>query len=197
MRFDGMKNKQYLRFLVFGIVWLLAVSTSASAQEGTVTPSGGSPTEAMFEIHHEPKDESFLIFGDEISLGGLLPVKVDYEKDYTKLQGQTLELSEMQKHGGIDYPNFIEIDGEEKEVAKGSITVEEVSPIEGQPKANVKGTYQVEFKEGGTSEGAFQLVAEVKHYGLSTLGMLLMLFSIGTVWVLAIFCYKKLLFDDN
>ena len=188
-----MKNRVYLLRLALGLLLLSLLVVPASAQ---VTPSGGAPIEAIFEIHHEPTDESFVIFGDEISLGGLLPTKVDYQKDYSKLQGQTFDILETQKHGGIDYHSFIEMDDEEKLVAKGTVTVTEGAPIEGKPEANIKGTYQVEFKEGGSSEGDFQLVASVKDYNLNTLGMLLMGLSIFSVWALAIYCYKKLLFDS-
>jgi hypothetical protein len=33
--------------------------------------------------------------------------------------------------------------------------------------------------------------------GLTGLGWVFMIASIGGVWALAIFCYKKLLFDDD
>lgn len=187
------KTKLYLPVSVLSFVLLILGLGPASAQ---VTPSGGSPMEAIFEIHHESTDESFVIYGDEISLGGLLPVKVDYEKNYQKLQGQTFEVLETQKHGGIDYHSFIETNGEEKLIEKGTVTVSEVTPIEGKPEANVKGTYKVDFKDGGSAEGEFQLVASVKDYTLNTLGLILMALSIFTVWALAIFCYKKLLFDS-
>ena len=188
-----MKNKLPLPLLALSVLLLSLLATPASAQ---VTPSGGTPIEAIFEIHHESTDESFVIFGDDISLGGLLPTKVDYQKDYSKLQGETLDVLETQKHGGIDYLSYMEINGEQKLVAKGTVTVSEVAPVDGVPEAKVKGTYQVEFKDGGSSEGEFQLVASVKDYKLNTLGMLLMGFSIISVWALAIFCYKKLLFDS-
>lgn len=188
-----MKTKISLLHLILSALLLSMLVTPATAQ---VTPSGGTPIEAIFEIHHESTDESFVIFGDDISLGGLLPTKVDYQKDYSKLQGQTFDVLETQKHGGIDYHSFMEINGEEKLVTKGTVTVSEVAPADGVPEANVKGTYQVEFKGGGSSEGEFQLVASVKDYNLNTLGMLLMGFSIISVWALAIFCYKKLLFDS-
>lgn len=187
-------NKLYLSQLALSLLLLSLVMTPASAQ---VTPNGGTPIEAIFEIHHESTDESFVIFGDDISLGGLLPTKVDYKKDYAKLQGQTFDIVETQKHGGIDYDSFIEVNGEEKLVSKGTVTVSEVTPVDGLPEAKVKGTYQVEFKEGGSSEGEFQLIASVKDYNLNTLGMLLMGLSIFSVWALAIYCYKKLLFDSG
>lgn len=194
MRLNYLKTRSTQLVLLL----LLTFSVPVWAQGGgTVTPSGGSAIEAIFEIHHESNDESFVIFGDQISLGGLLPTKVDYEKDYSKLQGETFDIQATQKHGGIDYNSYIEVNGEDKQVSKGTVTVSEVSPIEGKDEANIKGTYQVEFKDGGSSEGDFQLVAMVKDYGLNTLGMILMLFSIGTVWALAIFCYKKLLFDSG
>jgi hypothetical protein len=188
-----MKTKMSLTRLVLSALLLCLTVTPVSAQ---VTPNGGTPIEAIFEIHHESTDESFVIFGDDISLGGLLPTKVDYQKDYSKLQGQTFDILETQKHGGIDYNSFMEINGEDKLVAKGTVTVNEVAPLDGLPHANVKGTYQVEFKDGGSSQGDFQLVASVKDYSLNTLGMLLMGLSIISVWALAIFCYKKLLFDS-
>ncbi|MCA9781703.1 MAG: hypothetical protein KC800_33525, partial [Candidatus Eremiobacteraeota bacterium] len=110
------KTKLYLPVSV--VLLLILGFGPASAQ---VTPSGGSPMEAIFEIHNESTDESFVIYGDEISLGGLLPVKVDYEKNYQKLQGQTFEVLETQKHGGIDYHSFIETNGEEKLIEKGTV----------------------------------------------------------------------------
>ena len=188
-----MKTRIYLFRLSLSLFLLSLLVAPASAQ---VTPSGGTPLEAIFEIHHEPTDESFVIFGDQISLGGILPTKVDYQKDYSKLQGQTFDVVETQKHGGIDYHSFIEVNGVDKLVKKGTVTVSEVSPVDGMPEANVKGTYRVEFTDGGASEGDFQLVASVKDYNLNTLGMLLMGLSIFSVWALAIFCYKKLLFDS-
>ena len=109
-----------------------------------------------------------------------------------------MDIQEKQSHGGIEYKSYIDIDGEEKTVTGGTITISEVTPleVEGHAQAKVKGTFQVALADGGTSEGDFQLTAFVRDYSLNTLGMLLMLLSIASVWLLAIFCYKKLLFDS-
>jgi hypothetical protein len=196
MRFETMKTKLYFTQVV--LILFLAFTGFVSAQEGTITPSGSSPITASFEIHHEPIDESFVIYSDEISLGGLLPTKVDYEKDYTKLQGKTFDIQEKQSHGGIEYNSYIDVDGVEKNVTGGTITVSEVTPmeVEGHAQAKLKGTFQVALADGSSAEGDFQLTAFVRDYSLNTLGMLLMVLSIASVWLLAIFCYKKLLFDS-
>ena len=39
-------------------------------------------------------------------------------------------------------------------------------------------------------------LAEETAKGLTSLGWMFMICSIGGVWALAIFCYKKLLFED-
>ncbi len=185
-----MKKRTILRFFI--LATLLLCSSSAWAQgHSYLKTAAGKSLQAELEFHRDPH-QTFAVRGDNLVLAGDLPVNVNYDFDYSVLEGQTLTVDGEQQHGGRNLVSIVTSPGEVR-VESGTMTINKVTK-EGE-KAFLEGTYELTLEEGKTLSGEFKLHTQFRDYNLSSLGWVFMLASIAGVWLLAIFCYKKLLFD--
>ena len=189
-----MKKRTSLKFLVLTLATVLLCSSNGWTQgHSFLKTSEGKTFQAELEFHRDP-NQTFAVRGDNLVLAGDLPVNVNYELDYSVLEGQTLTVDGEQQHGGRNLVSIVTISGEVP-VKSGTMTVTQVTK-EGD-RAFLNGTYELTLEEGKTLSGEFKLHSQFRDYNLSSLGWVFMLASIAGVWLLAIFCYKKLLFDAD
>lgn len=93
-------------------------------------------------------------------------------------------------------PDEAKVEFETKSENGGTISGAEDGSFTYSPPENFTGpdTFGYTLKESGKEVSA---IVQVKVYGpLAGLGWIFMIASIAGVWALAIFCYKKLLFED-
>lgn len=107
--------------------------------------------------------ETFVVYGDSLSLAGVLPESVGYEEDFSKLLGKTLEVPSSSIHGGqMIEPNLI-LGGGKVLLESGTLQIEKVTPNPNGAGAYLEGTVNLNSKNGESFTGRFSILA--KTYG--------------------------------